>query len=389
MNQSQRLQQVASVLRDKASQFEANRETSKSLIKDSFRELRKTISFIESELLNKVDKIFGNSIFAAALGEIEGYNGNGFIDYNKLEEASKEPVPPPIGSSDDEDFHEVQKAILEFKSSEKKAKSVPQNVIGKAISFDSVELSWSSLSDTFTYQVEARKQSDNTFSKVYEGNCLKRTVAGLEYAQIYLFRLRSVFGDGSVSWWSDVVTVHMPWGCAWKKCPDDVKEERVYSVDGVSPMIMTFTGNGEWDCTVIGNTPLPLNNVTSWNIKILKSKSNDGFGVFVGVAPSNINQNKDFNHRKCGWYLHCYDCSLRSGPPHNCKKKEYGPRKERGQYVHTGDSVGVVMDTTKGELSFVVDDVNLGVAFNWIPLDKPLVPCVVLCYQGDSVELII
>ena len=52
------------------------------------------------------------------------------------------------------------------------------------------------------------------------------------------------------------------------------------------------------------------------------------------------------------------------------------------------DSVGVVMDTAKGELSFVVNSVNLGVAYEGIPLDKPLVPCVVLYYQDDSVELI-
>ena len=47
------------------------------------------------------------------------------------------------------------------------------------------------------------------------------------------------------------------------------------------------------------------------------------------------------------------------------------------------------MDTTKGELSFVVDGADLGVAYEGIPLDKPLVPCVILCYEGDSVKLII
>ena len=81
---------------------------------------------------------------------------------------------------------------------------------------------------------------------------------------------------------------------------------------------------------------------------------------------------------------------LFSGPPHNYEGKEYGPRKEKwGEYVHNGDSVGVVMDTTKGELSFVVNGVNLGVALEGIPLDKPLVPCVVLKREGDSVELVI
>ena len=48
------------------------------------------------------------------------------------------------------------------------------------------------------------------------------------------------------------------------------------------------------------------------------------------------------------------------------------------------------MDTAKGELSFIVDGVNLGVAFDGIPLDKPLVPCVFLNgWKDDSVELII
>ena len=80
-----------------------------------------------------------------------------------------------------------------------------------------------------------------------------------------------------------------------------------------------------------------------------------------------------------------------SGPPHNYifPGKEYGPRKKPGEYVHTGDSVGVVMDTAKGELSFVVNGVYYGVAYEGIPLDKPLVPCVLLYYKGDSVRLII
>ena len=47
------------------------------------------------------------------------------------------------------------------------------------------------------------------------------------------------------------------------------------------------------------------------------------------------------------------------------------------------------MDTAKGELSFVVNGANLGVAFDGIPLNKPFVPCVALLWNGDSVELII
>ena len=34
-------------------------------------------------------------------------------------------------------------------------------------------------------------------------------------------------------------------------------------------------------------------------------------------------------------------------------------KKEYGEHVHTGDNVGVVMNTINGELSFVVSGVNL------------------------------
>ena len=52
--------------------------------------------------------------------------------------------------------------------------------------------------------------------------------------------------------------------------------------------------------------------------------------------------------------------------------------------------MGVVVDTTKGELLFVVNGVNLGVAYEGIPLDRPLAPCAILGWkEGDSVELII
>ena len=115
----------------------------------------------------------------------------------------------------------------------------------------------------------------------------------------------------------------------------------------------------------------------------------NGYCIFIGVAPSNIDQNEEQNYEKCGWYFYCYFSKLWSGPPHNSRYKEYGPRKEEGEYVGTGSSVGVVMGTAKGELSFALVGVNLGVAYKGIPLDKPLVPCAILGWPGDSVELVI
>ena len=68
--------------------------------------------------------------------------------------------------------------------------------------------------------------------------------------------------------------------------------------------------------------------MTSWSIKALKSeRNNDGNGIHIGVAPSDINQNVWNNSENCGRYFHCLDSALWSGPPHNYEYKEYGLRK--------------------------------------------------------------
>ena len=175
--------------------------------------------------------------------------------------------------------------------------------------------------------------------------------------------------------------------CAWKKCPAEVSDDKKYALGPINPRIATFEGNWRCDSVVIGNTQLPLNQEVTWHVKLL---SFDNSAICVGVAPSDINQNGDDNQSECGWYLMCCNSTLHSGPPQNLEGKKYGPRKEEDEeYVKKGDTVGVVMDTTKGELSFVLEGVNLGVAFEGIPLDKPLVPCVLLVPNESSVELII
>ena len=90
-------------------------------------------------------------------------------------------------------------------------------------------------------------------------------------------------------------------------------------------------------------------------------------GILIGVAPFGIDQNT-CNYNKFGWYVRFYSSTLRSGPPHNCMMKGYEPMKEKREYVHTGDSVGVMIDTENGDFSFVLNGVNLGVVYERIPL---------------------
>ena len=74
------------------------------------------------------------------------------------------------------------------------------------------------------------------------------------------------------SQWSDETELTTPEFkdfCVWKECPNDVYSN--YSVDEKNLRIATKTGYG--DCTIIGGLSLPPNKVTSWNIKVLKSRT--------------------------------------------------------------------------------------------------------------------
>ena len=264
---------------------------------------------------------------------------------------------------------------------------VPSNVRVKDNSWYSITFTWDAVGVATSYQVEV-DGSDSLHKSTKNAFTMNELAPDTEHR----IRVRAVCGK-AVSEWSGVVkgrTLYDKYKCEWKECPFDVDWRRKYSVDAKNPRIASMTCIRSLNdyCTIIGNTPLPLNKVTSWSIKVLKSYNNDGGCIYIGVTPSNINQNEDYNFDKCGCYFDCYWSALYSGPPHDYMwpGKEYGPRKEKGQYVHTGDSVGVVMDTAKGELSFVLNGVNLGVAFKGVPLDKPLVPCVILRLSGDSVE---
>ena len=186
---------------------------------------------------------------------------------------------------------------------------------------------------------------------------------------------------------SPLLRVRTKDGWVWRACPESVYEDLRYAVDPANPKVVT-KDKRDWG-TVVSDATLEANDVYSWKIKILKTRDFPD-GIFIGVAPFDINQNYgSYIWNNVGWYLECFHSSLCAGPPHCFRHKKYGPQNGDKQHIHTGDTIGVVMDTTKakGELSFVVNDVNLGVAYEGIPLDKPLVPCVLL-WSEDSVELI-
>lgn len=264
----------------------------------------------------------------------------------------------------------------------------PSNIVAKSETWNSITLTWDAVEGASFYLIEFDEK------KIYSDSSTNRYIkTGLLPDTEYSFKVCTASGEHSTSEWSEVVRGRTQKETfeysAWQECPKYVNLKSGYVIDEKNPRAVSNGGGGY--CTIIGNTTLPLNSVLWWSIRILKSKENDGGSISVGVAPADINQNKgdDPNY---GWYFECYFSSLCSGPPHNYKwpGKDYGPRKGGGSYVHTGDTVGVVMDTTaKGELSFIVNKASRGIGYRKVPLDKPLVPCVLLGCAGDSVEFFI
>ena len=262
---------------------------------------------------------------------------------------------------------------------------------------EEVALSWNAPLQTedTVYVVRGRKETAGNTIVVYNGPHPKCVVGGLEPCTNYMFWVSTMLG-GAFECRSDAVAVMTAvkadgstkdW--AWKQCPQYVSESYRYMAYSEGTRTATKTADNGF-CTIIGSVPIQLRKITSWDIKMLKERNNNGNGIYVGVVPSDVIQTGCDNYDRYGWYFECFCSTLFSGQPHNYRGKEYGPRKGKGgQYVHTGDSIGVVMDTIKSELSFIVGGANLGVAYEAIPLDKPLVPCVLLWFRGDTVELVV
>ena len=112
-----------------------------------------------------------------------------------------------------------------------------------------------------------------------------------------------------------------------------------------------------------------------WKIKILQSKDKN---IIVGVAPSDFDINSSFY--RCGWYCHCYDSTLYSGPPHNYSDKNLGLSSVK-------DEIIVVMNMKKRTLKFIINNEDKGDSYTNVPIDKPLFPAVLLYNQNDSVEI--
>lgn len=173
-------------------------------------------------------------------------------------------------------------------------------------------------------------------------------------------------------------------GFFFKDPPLTNNNKKYYEVIGGEKNIVRKTGEEGWGIIPCENF-LKKNTVNEWKIKILNTKKEQ---IMVGVVPSDVDIEKN-THLKYGWYFGIYQSSLYSGPPFNYFGKNT-KLKSFFQYRDYSDEITISMDTKNGNLSFSVgkgEEEEKEICYTGIPLNKDLVPAVVLCNAGDTVEI--
>ena len=166
---------------------------------------------------------------------------------------------------------------------------------------------------------------------------------------------------------------------SFRELPIDLDDRRKCIISGENKNIFTKTGTDTYFCGIICKNELDKSiEEHKWKISILNSKSNN---IYVGVAPNDFDIYFNIlNHKNCGWYIHCSDSTLYSGPPFKYERYITDLSKVKNDIV-------VVMNMKKRSLKFIINNEDKGDSYTDIPFDKPLYPAVLLIRQGDSVEI--
>ena len=237
---------------------------------------------------------------------------------------------------------------------------------------------------------------DTTMTYAYRGKGTSTTGEGLIAGVTYQYRIRAGTlekkansGNGSSvaeMWgpWSERLVITTPKAsfleCAWRPC--DIS----YAVSGFPARFATKTSEDSSRSVILGNTALGEGGWYSWSVRIVRSRANNGEGIYVGVAPVDGSAAMGKLH---GWYLYCKNVSPFSDPTTDYDEPAAFTPPAGG--VHSGSVIGFKMDTVTGKLFFSIDGVETGIYFYGIPLDDgvPLVPSVALNCKDDIVELIV
>jgi len=231
----------------------------------------------------------------------------------------------------------------------------------------------------YTFELEMARTSDEEraqssfldFSPVYKGQEMRFFAEGLESGVDYVFRVRVVSHSGVTSW-SKIKGISTPRVQGFSKGPNCIV------ADGGFTATKDPQSKAGWNATVVGKLPLIPGVQHSWNIEIRNSALNN---IFVGVAPLDIDRTSEENGVSCGYYMFIREGSLYSGPPYNARGYQYNCIRA----ITPGSVIGTHIDLLTGTLGFSVNGQYLGPAFVNLPIDRPLIPVVLMHDPGDCV----
>jgi hypothetical protein len=161
----------------------------------------------------------------------------------------------------------------------------------------------------------------------------------------------------------------------FKKCPDKISENKLYTVSGKDENIITKTGVDGWVGIACQNSLENSSKAYTWTVKILKSYNNT---IMVGVATKDFDINSS-SYSNNGWYFYCYSSTLYSGDHNNISRKTNLPKVK--------EEIKIVMDMRRRSLKFIVDNEDKGDSYIGLFTNKPFIPVVFLYHKNDCVEI--
>ena len=142
------------------------------------------------------------------------------------------------------------------------------------------------------------------------------------------------------------------------------------------------SGGNYWNCTIIGDEIIPKNKISKWRIKLKKfriDKKINTVNTFIGIGPNNP-ENKRCFYDYC-WSLSCGEPKILSNKTEIKFKKYPGNLKE-------DDIIEVIVDMTKGILSFKINNTDYGLTCSDIPTNEKLYPIVIINDMNQIVEIL-
>ena len=150
-----------------------------------------------------------------------------------------------------------------------------------------------------------------------------------------------------------------------------------YNVTNNGLIATKNSGGNAFNCIVYGDKEIPKNKISKWKIKINTDISGNYSDLYIGIGLNNAKGNLyDF----C-WSFKCSHSKLNIIG----KTLEYNNLKGK---LKKDDIIEVIVDRKLNNLSFSINDVNLGIACSQIPNEDILYPTVIIYEQNHIIEML-